>query len=89
MTRIFNLQEKGENKTDKIIIRIISVILAAVTLSGISGGLRAEFLATVTPVEDCKIIQGDCYIGYNLLSYTGGCIYKISEMKILPDFEGC
>ena len=89
MTWIFNLHEKGENKMEKIIIRIISVILAALTLSGISGGLRAEFLATVTPVEDCKIIQGDCYIGYNLLSYTGGCIYKISEINLLPGFEGC
>ena len=48
---------------ERIIIRIISVILAAVTLSGISGGLRAKFLATVTPVEDCKIIQGGCSDG--------------------------
>ena len=56
---------------------------------------NGEFLKKVSlPVtlmepEFICIANGGCYIGYNLLSYTGGCIYKISEMKILPDFEGC
>ena len=56
---------------------------------------NGEFLKKVplpvTPMEPefICIANGECYIGYNLLSYTGGCIYKISETKHLPGFEGC
>ena len=82
---------------NKIIIRIISVILAAVTLSGISGGLRAQFLAAVTPVEDCKIIQGGCSDGEYIYavvndkketdSKSAVLKYRLSDGKLIETYK--
>ena len=83
---------------EKIIIRILSVILAALTLSGLSGGLKAKSFATVTPVEDCRIIQGGCTDGEYIYavvkdkketdSKSAILKYRLSDGKPVETYKG-